>query len=159
MKIKRIIYTTLLILWMIVIFLFSNQNATNSQSTSDKVASTIVDTAEVVTKQEIPKEDKENFIENTRVLIRKSAHFMLYFVLGILTYLTFTSYSISKTVLFSIIFCFLYACSDEIHQMFLDGRAARILDVCIDTCGSSIAIWLCYFVKRLKNIKVNSVKV
>lgn len=153
MKIRRIIYTTLLIIWMIVIFLFSNQNADNSQSTSDKVATSIVDTAEVVTNQEIPIEDRENFIEDTRVLIRKSAHFMLYFVLGIFTYLTFTSYSISKPVLFSIIFCFLYACSDEIHQMFLDGRTAKIMDIFIDTCGSCLAIGMCYFVKRLKNRK------
>lgn len=153
MKIRRIIYTTLLILWMIVIFMFSNQNADSSQSTSDKVASGIVDAAEVVTKQEIPKEDREDFIEDTRVLIRKSAHFMLYFVLGVLTYLTFTSYSIPKTVLFSIIFCFLYACSDEIHQMFSDGRTAKIIDIFIDTCGSCLAIGMCYFVKRLKNRK------
>lgn len=153
MKIKRIIYTTLLFIWMIIIFLFSNQNADNSQSTSDKVASSIVDTTEVITKQEIPKEDKENFIEDTRVLMRKSAHFTLYFVLGILVYLTFTSYFIPKTIIFSIIFCFLYACSDEVHQMFSDGRTAKILDIFIDTCGSCLAISISYFIKRLKNRK------
>ena len=153
MKAKRIIYTILLIIWMIVIFCFSNQDATNSQSTSDKLASGIVDTAEVITKQEIPKEDKEIFIEDTRVLIRKSAHFMLYFVLGIFAYLTFNSYSISKTILVSIIFCLLYSCSDEIHQMFLDGRTAKVLDIFIDTCGSCLAISVCYFIKRFKNRK------
>lgn len=153
MKIKSIIYTTLLFIWMIVIFSFSNQNAINSQSTSDKVASSIVDTTEVITKQEIPKEDKEDFIEDTRVLVRKSAHFTLYFILGILVYLTFTSYSIPRTIIFSIIFCFLYACSDEIHQMFSDGRTAKILDILIDTCGSCLAISIGYFIKRLKNRK------
>ena len=56
MKTKKIIYTTLLIVWMIVIFLFSNQNAEKSESTSDKVASTIIDTVETVTKHDIPKE-------------------------------------------------------------------------------------------------------
>ena len=97
-KLKRIIYTTLLLIWMIVIFLFSNQNASNSQSTSDKVASSIVDTVEVVTKQEISKEKKFDFIENTRLLIRKSAHFILYFVLGILIFLTLNSYQVNKKI-------------------------------------------------------------
>lgn len=146
--IKKIIYTILLILWMIIIFLFSNQNSTTSQSTSDKVASGIVDTVQTVTKQEITKEKKDSFIDNTRVLIRKSAHFMLYFVLGILAYLTLSSYSVPKTVLISIIFCFIYACSDEVHQMFLNGRTGKITDVCIDTIGSSLAIGISYYIKK-----------
>ena len=88
MKIKRIIYTILLIIWLVIIFMFSNQNARNSQSSSDKVASTIIDTVETVTNQEITEEKKSNLIEDTRFLIRKCAHFTLYFILGILIYLT-----------------------------------------------------------------------
>lgn len=38
-------------------------------------------------------------------------------------------------LLFSILFCFIYACSDEIHQLFLSGRSARILDTFIDSIG------------------------
>ena len=44
MQIKKIIYSTLLIIWMVIIFMFSNQNAKTSQATSDKIASDIVDT-------------------------------------------------------------------------------------------------------------------
>lgn len=148
MKIKRIIYTCLLIVWMIIIFIFSNQDANKSESTSDKVTSTVIDTVQVVTKQDITKEKKSNLIEKTRVLVRKSAHFFLFLILGILIYLTLSSYSVSKTVLFSIIFCFIYACSDELHQLFTDGRTAKILDICIDTCGSSIAIFCCYLIEK-----------
>lgn len=150
-KLKRIIYTTLLLIWMIVIFLLSNQNASNSQSTSDKVASSIVDTVEVVTKQEISKEKKFDFIENTRLLIRKSAHFILYFVLGILIFLTLNSYQVNKKILFySVLFCFIYAISDEIHQLFSDGRTANIMDVFIDTSGSFLGNVLCLILKFKK---------
>ena len=53
MKIKRIIYTTLLIIWMLIIFLFSNQNGNNSESTSNKVANFTIDVVEVITNKEI----------------------------------------------------------------------------------------------------------
>ena len=150
MKIKKIIYTVLLIMLLLVIFLFSNQTANKSQSTSDKVASGIVDIVETVTKNEIKKDKRESIIENTRFLVRKTAHFTLYFVLGIIVYLLFTSYGVKKIVFYSIIFCFLYACGDEIHQLFLDGRTAKILDVCIDTCGSSLAVICLFHLQKFK---------
>lgn len=152
MKLKKIIYTILLLIMMAVIFMFSNQNAKTSQATSDKVASDIVNTVEIVTKNEIQKGKKESIIENTRFLVRKTAHFTLYFILGIIAYLLFTSYGVKKTVYYSILFCFLYACSDEIHQLFLDGRTAKILDVCIDTCGSSLAIISLFYLEELKKV-------
>lgn len=140
MKLKRVIYTILLIIWMLVIFLFSNQTASKSQSASDKVASDIVDVVEVVTKNDIKESKKESIIENTRFIVRKTAHFTLYFILGIIVYLLLTSYNVKRPIIYSILFCLLYACSDEIHQLFSSGRTAKVMDVCIDTFGSSVAI-------------------
>ena len=149
MKIKRVIYTILLILWMLVIFMFSNQNGTKSESTSDKVTSTIIGTAEVVTKQEINEEKKNNIIEDSRVFIRKSAHFFLYFILGILSYLTFRSYNINKRILFySVTFCFVYAVSDEIHQIFSSDRTFKILDIFIDTIGGLFGGIICLIINK-----------
>ena len=37
----------------------------------------------------------------------------------------------------------LYAATDEIHQLFVPGRAGRFSDVCIDTLGA--VIWLLLF--------------
>ena len=150
MKIKKIILTSLLVIWMIIIFIFSNQNSTKSESTSDRVASTVIDTVEEVVKTEIAEDKKESIIENTRFVVRKTAHFTLYFILGILSYLTMRCYSINKVIIFSIIFCFLYACSDEIHQMFLDGRTAKLLDVFIDTMGSCVGVFLCLLISKLR---------
>lgn len=140
MKIKRIIYTTLLIIWMLIIFLFSNQNGNNSESTSDRVANFIIDVVEIITNKEISDDDRNSFVEDSRFIIRKTAHFTIYFVLGILTCLTLTSYQINNRIVFSIIFCLLYACSDEIHQMFSDGRTFKLLDILIDSVGASIGI-------------------
>lgn len=149
MKLKRVIYTALLVVWMLVIFLFSNQTASKSQSTSDKVASDIVDVVEVVTKNDIKESKKESIIKNTRFIVRKTAHFTLYFILGIIVYLLFTSYNIKKPILYSILFCLLYACSDEIHQLFSDGRTAKTMDVFIDTIGSFFAILITHNITNL----------
>jgi VanZ family protein len=39
---------------------------------------------------------------------------------------------------FSILFCLLYASSDEIHQIFVPGRGCLFTDVMIDFSGSII---------------------
>jgi len=35
--------------------------------------------------------------------------------------------------------CFIYACTDEIHQYFVPGRAFELVDIGLDTLGSVIA--------------------
>ncbi len=37
---------------------------------------------------------------------------------------------------------FLYAVSDEFHQSFVPGRTPSAWDVCIDTAGAIIGLWL-----------------
>jgi len=133
MKISRIIYPVLLIIWMIIIFLFSNQTANESQSVSDGFTNKIVNIIEFVSKKKVS-------VDNISFIVRKTAHFTIYFILGILIFLTLTSYDVSKPVLYGILFCFLYAISDEVHQIFVSGRGPRVLDVLIDTVGSITSI-------------------
>ena len=145
-RIKKVILYTITIIWMIVIFMFSNQNAVSSQKTSDIVTEQIINTAEVITKQEITPNKKKNIINDTRFFIRKTAHFTLYFILGILVYLLINEYNISKKIIVSIIICLLYSISDEIHQIFSYERTARLLDILIDTLGSITGIILTQFI-------------
>lgn len=154
MKIKKIILPILAFLCMAIIFFFSNQNANKSINLSDEVARKTVEIKSEVIKTEITEREKENFVASTRILIRKSAHFIIYFILGILLYLTFKSYNVKHLVLYSIFICFLYACSDEVHQLFVSERTAKVLDVFIDTCGATLGIGLVYL---LKNIKVKRI--
>lgn len=44
--------------------------------------------------------------------------------------------------LFSILSTFLYACTDEMHQLLVGGRAGQFTDVLIDTSGGIIALLL-----------------
>ena len=148
------VYLCILILWMGVIFAFSNQNAEVSENVSDGFTSKVVDVVSTVKKDESIKENKKEIIEDSRFFIRKTAHFSLYLGLGILIYLNVKDVKKINPIIISLIFCILYACSDEIHQMFINERTAKVLDVLIDTTGSLTGILLIYLFSSKKRKKV-----
>ena len=95
-------------------------------------------------------------IENIELLsfiIRKLAHFTEYLILGFLTINMLNKNDISKKYLLSILICIIYATSDEIHQLFVPGRACQLIDILIDSIGSIIGIYLYKLIntKILKN--------
>ena len=55
-----------------------------------------------------------------------------------------------KVVLLAVFFAFLYACSDEVHQLFVVGRAGQVKDVFIDTFGSFLGVLLYSFIYRFR---------
>ncbi len=138
---KRIIYT-LLILWMSLIFFFSNQPAIASDKVSGGVIEKIVNIIEIISNHKFNDNELEIIFKYLIFPIRKLAHFILYFILGILFYNIIRLYSIDnrKTLIISLLFCIIYACSDEIHQLFISGRSGELRDVFIDTLGSLLGI-------------------
>jgi len=141
---KKIISTALLILWMGVIFGFSAQPAADSSQLSGAVRETVVKIVEKVFPSLLDEADKEQTDGGLlTALIRKTAHFSCYLVLGILAMFTLLSYGVEKKrYLFALVFCILYAVSDEVHQVFVPGRAGRVTDVLIDTAGSAAGIYI-----------------
>ena len=85
-------------------------------------------------------------------LVRKSAHIFMYFVLGMLVFNVLRQYTQNnkKLVGFSILFAFVYAVSDELHQAFVPGRSAEPRDVLLDTIGASLGVALCMLIIRRK---------
>ncbi len=148
---KKIIKFVLLLLWMYLIFYFSNQNGVDSSATSDGLVMSLVKFIDSI----IPVDFSEDTMNILAFIIRKVAHFTLYFILGILIFILLNDYSmmLSKKVIYSIMFCLIYACSDEIHQLFVEGRDGKIFDVFIDMFGSLSSIFIVYlFNKRKKTI-------
>lgn len=139
---KKIIIHILLILWMSLIFLFSHQPATASDKVSNGVIDKIINTVKVISGHEFSDNELETISNYLIFPVRKLAHFTLYFILGILIYNTINLYHINNTkiLLISILLCMIYACSDEIHQLFVLGRSGELRDVLIDTLGSSLGI-------------------
>ena len=150
MKVLKII---LLILWMMIIFAFSNQKAVDSSNLSSGLIDRTVVKVYKVLYGDISKEKEEIIIEKYSYPIRKLAHYSLYFILGILSFLVIVDYKNNKKlILYSMFICFLYACTDEFHQLFVIGRSASIKDVMIDTFGSLCGISIFYIFNK-KNSK------
>ncbi|MEE0240342.1 MAG: VanZ family protein, partial [Ruminococcus sp.] len=129
------------LLWCVVIFCFSAQDATQSNAVSNGVLHKI---AEICTAW-IPADamDLESSTHTSMAfLIRKIAHFTLYFILGLLSCATMMTYCLKKEHSLSAgwfcawAFCIFYATTDEFHQLFVPGRTGRLLDIGIDSCGA-----------------------
>jgi len=144
----KVFHSMLLVIWMIVIFSFSQANGDVSAKTSDLVTTAVVNVT--VKTNEISHDEYKKKLINSTFLIRKSAHFMEYMLLGILILLLLNDYGkLNKRMIISaLLFCILYACSDEVHQLFIDGRSSRMLDVAIDSAGSLLGIIIYCIIKN-----------
>lgn len=146
MKVVKICF---LVLWMALIFSFSNQIDVDSSKVSDGFIDRTVVKIYKIFNENITIEKENEIIEKYTYPIRKLAHYTLYFILGILSFLVVKDYSINKKlIIYSLLICFLYACSDEFHQLFIIGRSASIKDVIIDTFGSSCSISIFYIFNK-----------
>ena len=144
----KIIKFILIILCMTFIFSLSADSGEVSEKKSDSV---IVKFTETILHRKLTSEEKEKYIERSVKVVRKTAHFTLYFILGLLIISFLKEFGLSKkSIIISIIVVLLYACSDEIHQTFVAGRSGEVLDVLIDTVGGSLATILYYLIYRRK---------
>ena len=145
---KKIIKLTLVILCMVLIFCFSSDDARASTKKSDGI---IIKTCELVLGRELIEEEKVKYIDDFVFIVRKGAHLTIYLILGVLLMSYFKElYLVNKKgLIIAFIICFLYACSDEIHQAFVPGRSAEFRDVLIDSLGSIIGIFI---IKKVGNL-------
>lgn len=136
-NIIRIILLILLITTFNIIFGFSGQNGEESSGVSRKVTQFIVENI-----LHSPQESKIQMIEQMEGIVRKLAHFSIYTVVGILLMGLLSTYNIEemKRIYISIVIGTVYATSDEIHQFFIPGRAAKFTDVMIDIMGVILGI-------------------
>lgn len=147
----KLIKITLIIIWMITVFLFSSENGEKSETTSKKVTKVVIgvvgDNEEKKNETEIKKVDKK---------IRKLAHYTIYTVGGILiiSYFQTTKKELREKVIYSVAIGAGYAVTDELHQLLVSERTARLLDVGIDTLGIITGVILYLMViKEYKKIK------
>lgn len=150
MNMKKIASIILVILWMSVIFYFSNQQGEGSGNTSGKVCEIIVNVIDIQDKYtDIEKEELVKIIEPA---IRKIAHYTIYAIGGILLAHCVYQYSKKEKILIGIstMVGVLYAISDEIHQLMVSGRSGNIKDVIIDSLGVITGIIFFLLVKEIR---------
>ena len=150
--IVRPVFLIFAVIWMIIVFKFSSQPADTSQNTSLNLTKRIVNVF-FNNKSSI---EKEQITEKLDPYIRKLAHFTLYAIGGILIANYINTYNIKdkNKIIYSICIGATYACTDEFHQLFVEGRSGQLTDVLIDSLGvaTGVCIFLCVITifKKLK---------
>lgn len=121
-KIKNTICWALVAVCMGIIFYFSSRTATESSSQSDGILNIIF----------------RLFGENeiTSFAVRKCAHFLEFAGLSFLFSIAFYSQFKAAITAWPVCCTSAYAVTDEVHQLFVEGRACKFLDWAVDTAGA-----------------------
>ena len=123
------------------IFYFSAQPADVSTEMSDGVTTLLLQIAEAVGLLELSPSLVGSLCEQLSTPVRKCAHITEYMILhaAILFGLYHWSENMSvnrvQWLKYAWIMTVVYAMTDEVHQLFVQGRAGRITDVLIDSIG------------------------
>ena len=123
-RIKSVFLWTLTALCMVVIFWLSSRTAQESSEQSSAVLEWLISV----------------FGDNlfTDFIVRKLAHCLEFTGLCFLLNLSLYQSSGKKMPIRAIMLTSLYAVTDEVHQLFVDGRSCQISDWAIDTAGAVI---------------------
>lgn len=145
-KAGKIIFWILTVICMGVIFYFSSRTATESSGQSNVIVAWL----------------QKLFGENavTDFIVRKSAHCLEFTGLCVLFNCSLFFTFAKKRPIISIICTSLYAVTDEVHQIFVDGRSCELRDWGIDTFGAILGtigfLVLFCIIDRIVNKKVKN---
>ncbi len=120
---------------IIMLFMFSGQNADESSALSGRVTAFVIKLFRL-DKTGLPLERAEHYV-------RKLAHFTIYSVLGIGLCGT-TQCLLARMRFFAASLAgILIAALDEFHQLFVPGRGGTPQDVLLDYCGMAAGYFVC----------------
>lgn len=129
---------TAVLLWMLLIFYLSSQAADQSDKLSSGLVTRFFDLLEYI----LPALNIDIAVFDK--IARKTAHFSIYLILGILVSdaLKRSGNKGWRLITIALCICVLYAISDEVHQLFVPGRSGQAMDVLIDSVGAALGISL-----------------
>ena len=142
---KRLLRYGPLVLWAVLIFIFSS--GLFSGSNTSTIVRPLV--------QWVFPSISEGGLALVHALIRKASHFVEYAILALLTARAFrtSAREFLRNHWFAVALTFVavYALSDEFHQSFVSSRTASIYDCLIDTAGGLAALLLVRARRRVRS--------
>ena len=144
-KIRIYLNWIVVVLYLAMIFYFSSQDGTRSHKVSSELLQYLRFLLVLV--PEWLHDYLSGLYKNMELVLRKAAHFTEYFILSLIFYraMAISGARAKKSMVATLVFCFLYAVSDELHQVFVPGRAFAAADILIDTLGAALGIGIIYF--------------
>lgn len=136
----RTVTTLLTVAVMVMIFCFSMENAENSDKRSGNISIQVIK----VFHPDYERMDtgtRHTIYDRVQHIVRKCAHFTEYMILGFLLRLCLESWIGHRIKrkwiagLGGLGAGAAYACTDELHQLSIDGRSGQWTDVLVDSCG------------------------
>lgn len=131
-----------------LIFYFSSRTGSQSNAQSDPIVFKFLDLFEISTK----------YLRVMIIIVRKSGHIIEYIMLGFFMLLAFYqnfTWTLKIKIFASVFFSYLYALSDEWHQLFVAQRSGLFSDTLVDLVGIIIGVFLFVIIlkinKRLNN--------
>lgn len=148
MRFKGKVYAILASLWAIFIFSNSLKVAERSDAMSNPIVKTVAGWLNNI--------GIAVNVDTLTFLIRKTAHFTEYAILGILITMVFVGLSKRLSFYWSqiLFFCLASGVIDEMIQFFIPGRSSEVRDVLIDFAGGLLGfliIWAISNIKQKKN--------
>ncbi len=147
------LFLILAVLWMAVIFLFSARNAEESTEDSHR-AGRIAAELLMPGFSEMTEAEQEQIIGYLDHPVRKTAHFIEYMVLGFLLAGSFGLFlpgapeqikeELRRKGLRAWAAGTVYAVTDEVHQIFVPGRACMLSDAALDSAGVLAGLFLAF---------------
>ncbi len=148
MSMRRRVWLVILLLitvgWMAFIFYMSARPAVESSNMSEGIGTWV---ARLLRPdyRDVPEEEWAAYVDVIHSVVRKVAHFTEYALLGILLAVDSWLWSkrrskLGRILLYSWLLGTAYAVSDEIHQLFIEGRSGEIMDVLIDSGGCLVGV-------------------
>ena len=156
----RAVTTLLTIAVMMMIFCFSMENAEKSDRRSGVFSSAVISIF-YPEYNHLDEEEQQAIYDNVQHVVRKCAHFTEYMMLGFLIRLCLESWFGHRMNKYRILALIgfgagtAYACSDEMHQLAIDGRSGQWTDVLVDSSGVLAGVTLGTLLIKSLNRKTN----
>ena len=140
----------LALLWMCVIFAFSAQKKEESSAVSEAFSYRVISTSNAFFHLNIDEEELQRISGIMENSIRKAAHMTEFGILSVLIYIWLEKRQLKEIyrACLAVFLAMLYAASDELHQLFVPGRAGMIRDVLIDSAGALFGVAVFMGVKK-----------
>ncbi len=151
---------------MAVIFWFSANNGDSSSLQSGRVSYFVASAVDRALGLDMSDMERMNFSQGISFIVRKTAHFTEYFILGLLLYMAISvnfgsgldlvdagwkaGRVIKLRYFVPVLVVFCYASTDEIHQYFVPDRCCSFRDVLIDTAGGFTGILIVIIVRYIR---------
>ena len=151
-KRKRWLFGVLSLAVMALIFAFSMENGAQSSDTSGRVVRVLLALL-YPGYDALPAAEQETLFSLGQTVVRKGAHFSIYACLGFCLMMFWKTFAVRSRALLAFLCTVGYACTDEVHQLFVDNRSGSFKDVLLDSAGAVAGILLARGVLHVYNKK------